>query len=387
MTRIATVLLFIFCMLRAHAGEYSGNKLLEILGEDRNGPACSLVKTDYLLDKSLKNPELGIKLTVAHDSVSVITAITLTGGGHEINDIKYKEFTRALPFNISFDDGEEALIQKLGEAKSNSEDKMKFKKDGITINVYFKNPTKKKIAFIKFTQNIGMVGPYRADGNHEAPVAAAPAAAAKPSTAATAAASRDSKIAAAKAATSSASTKSAPATSKTVSSLPLPATFGKSKTSTDVSNKGKLYKAIISVIESGEEEMFKDIKKTPSTRSNFWNYKYTYSTSVAIPGEKYNMLYSFPFQKSQLDFVSVLEETEGASPTIGAKYIEVETALKHDFPNSEGWSYHYVVNPEDPKGPKDFELKSAKLGSIILDHSINPYGKHVLYLRFLLQYN
>jgi hypothetical protein len=61
--------------------------------------------------------------------------------------------------------------------------------------------------------------------------------------------------------------------------------------------------------------------------------------------------------------------------------------LKHDFPLSDGWSYHYVVNPEDPKGPKDFELKSAKLGSIILDHSINPYGKHVLYLRFLLQYN
>ncbi|MBS1616983.1 MAG: hypothetical protein JST76_00580, partial [Bacteroidetes bacterium] len=56
-------------------------------------------------------------------------------------------------------------------------------------------------------------------------------------------------------------------------------------------------------------------------------------------------------------------------------------------PNSEGWVYHYTVNPEDPKGPKDFELKNAKLGSIVLDHSVNPYGKHVLYLRFLLQYD
>jgi hypothetical protein len=49
----------------------------------------------------------------------------------------------------------------------------------------------------------------------------------------------------------------------------------------------------MSVIESGEE-MFKDIKRAPSTISNFWNYEYTYTTSIAIPREKYNMLYSFP---------------------------------------------------------------------------------------------
>jgi hypothetical protein len=364
-------------MLNAHAGEYTGNKLLEILGEDRAGAVCSKVKTEYFLDKALKNPELGIKLTAAHDSISVITAITLTSGGHEINDIKYKQFAAMLPFNISFDDGEEALIQKLGEAKSTSEDKMKFKKDGITINVYFKSPAKKKIAFVKFTQNIGMMGPYRLEGSHDLPVVAS----VKPEI------SRETKIAAAKSATTNNTKASAAVPNKNVTALPSAATFGKSSGSADMSSKSKLYKSIMSVIESGEEEMFKDIKKEASTRTNFWNYKYTYSTSVTIPGEKYNMLYSFPFQKSQLDFVSVLEESDGPSPAIGAKYIEVETSLKHDFPLSDGWSYHYVVNPEDPKGPKDFELKSAKLGSIILDHSINPYGKHVLYLRFLLQYN
>ena len=52
-----------------------------------------------------------------------------------------------------------------------------------------------------------------------------------------------------------------------------------------------------------------------------------------------------------------------------------------------GWTYHYTVNQEDPKGLKDFEVKNSRLGSIVLDSSINPYGKHVLYIRFLLQYN
>lgn len=381
MTRIVAVIIFLCSVLHAFAGEFTGNKMLEVLGEDRNGPVAGRLKTAYLLDKAMKNPELGIKLTVTHDSISVVTAITLTSGGHEINDIKYKEFNQALPFNITFDDGEETLIQKLGEAKSGGEDRLKFKKDGITINVYFKSATKKKIAFLKFTQNIGMLGPYRLEGSHEAPVVAAAPVPAKAD-----ASTRDSRIAAAKAAIDN-STKAPASPTKTVASLPVPATFGKTSTAAAVANKSKFYKAIMSVIESGEEEMFKDIQKAPSARSNFWNYKYTYATSIAIPGEKYNMLYSFPFQKSQLDFVSVLEETDGASAAIGSKYVEMETALKHDFPNSEGWVHHYTVNPEDPKGPKDFELKNAKLGSIVLDHSVNPYGKHVLYLRFLLQYD
>jgi len=103
---------------------------------------------------------------------------------------------------------------------------------------------------------------------------------------------------------------SAKPSNKNVTSLPAPATFGRSSASYDRSSTDPLYNAIMNVIASGEEEMFKDIKKEAAPRSNFWNYKYTYTTSVKIPGEKYNMLYSFPFQSSQLDFVSVLEETE-----------------------------------------------------------------------------
>ena len=368
MFRIALFILFLsFTVHSARAGDYLGNKLLEILGEDKNSDAVKSFKTQFILDKTLKNPALGIKLTATHDSVSIINAITVTAAGYDINDIKYKQFNGVLPFNILFTDDGESLQQKLGPSKGGADDdvRLKFKKDGITVNVYFKSAAKKKIIYIKFTQNIGMVGPYRLDGNHEMPVVAAPIPA-EP-------AKKDVK-----AVNSKPATKNAP--------LPAAATFGKSAASGARISDDPFYNAIMNVIESGEEEMFKDIKKAPMQKANFWNYKYTYSTSVTIPGEKYNMLYSFPFQTSQLDFVCVLEETDGASSIIEAKYVEVEAKLKQYFKASEGWSYHYTVNQEDPKGIKDFELKNPKLGSIVLDHSINPYGKHVLYLRFLLQY-
>jgi hypothetical protein len=271
-----------------------------------------------------------------------------------------------MPFDISFNDDATALESKLGPGKGASEEdvRMKFKKDGITVNVYFKSAAKKKIIYVKFTQNIGMVGPYRLDGNHDAPIV---------TEAPTEPLKKDIKP-------------EPKPVNKNVTSLPTAATFSKTSASSTRVSQDPFYNAIMNVIESGEEEMFKDIKREATPKANFWNYKYTYATSVSIPGEKYNMLYSFPFQSSQLDFVSVLEESDGPSPTIEAKYKEVEAKLKEYFKPSEGWTYHYTINQEDPKGIKDFELKNPKLGSIVLDHSINPYGKHVLYLRFLLQY-
>jgi hypothetical protein len=340
------------------AGEYQGNKLLEVLGSEKNGEVVRKIKTQYLLDKSLKNPELGIKLASTFDSASVITAITLTAAGHEINDIKYKQFSGALPFDISFNDDVAALESKLGPGKTSDDDvRMKFKKDGITINVYFKSTSKKKIIYIKFAQSVGVIGPYRLDADHTAPVVAV---------AAPELPKKDPK------------TDSKPAAK--------PAAPAYVKPNSARMSQDPFYTSIMNVIESGEEEMFKDIKRESKPQANFWNYKYTYATSVSIPGEKYNMLYSFPFQSSQLDFVSVLEESNGPSEAIATKYSEVETKLKQFFKPADGWVYTYTTNAEDPKGIKDVEIKHPKIGSIVLDHSINPYGKHVLYLRFLLQY-
>ena len=407
------------------AGGYDGNKLLEILGEDRNGKALKEFKEAFSLDKTLKNPALGIKLTAGHDSGSVVTAVTVTAAGYELNDIKYKQFEGVLPFSISMEDDGASLIKKFGTVKKGSDDdiKLKFKKDSITISVYFRNSSKKKITYIKFTQEIGSVGPYRSR-EAEVPVVvedAAPKSKGKPDKPKSEPVAEPVKPAAepVKAEVKHDSPKTVPAATannddvkpvvpKTApvatatnndvkpaspkpenkSAEPLPKTAVSDNTLAPKENKkdDPFYKAIMKVIESGEEEMFKDIKKDPAGRTNFWNYKYTYTTSISIPGEKYNMLYSFPFQTSQLDFVSVIEETDGASNTIKAKYAEIEAKLKEVFQPSDGWSYSYTVNPEETNGLKDFEVKNAKLGSIILDFSINPYGKRVLYLRFLLQY-
>jgi hypothetical protein len=366
---IRVIYLFLCMSLSVHtllADDYTGTRLLEILGEDKNSDAFTKFKTQYLLDKALKNPVLGIKLTAVHDSASIITALTVTAEGYEMNDIKYKQFEAALPFDISLNDDFSALEYKLGPGKGSEDDsRLKFKKDGITVNVIFKTPARKKIAYIKFSQNVGMVGPYRVDSKHEFAMVSSEAA---PSVIL---AAKDARPLATKVPAKASPSKPAPVHTSAAA---------------DRRSADPFYNAIMNVIESGEEEMFKDIKKEAMSMSNFWNYKYTYSTSVSIPGEKYNMLYSFPFQSSQLDFVSVLDEADGKSPSIAAKYAEVEAKLKAYFKPSEGWSYSYTVNQEDPKGIKDFELKNPKLGSIVLDYSTNPYGKHVLYLRFLLQY-
>ena len=365
---LLSLLLSLICK-PALAGEYTGNKMLEVLGEERNSEAVSKFRTQYILDKTLKNPELGVKLMAGHDSISIITAIMICASGNEIANIKYKQFEGALPFSISLNDDEEALSQKLGNGKGLSDDnKVKYKKDGITINVYFKSSSRKKISYIKFSQNIGMTGPYRLDGSHQAApqIVEAPPTPASPASNMEASA-KMTKINATKAEVMS--------NRKPTMALPTAVEFGKTNV------------ASMNVIESGEEELFKDIKKGTLNKNNFWNYKYTYATSVAIPGEKYNMIYSFPFQNSQLDFVSVLEETDGTNGPIESKYAEIEAKLKEDFRLGDGWTYHYTLNQEDPKGLKDFEVKNPRLGSIVLDSSINPYGKHVLYLRFLLQYN
>ena len=402
---------FILLLLSAHsvsAGGYDGNKLLEILGEDRNGKALKEFKEAFSLDKTLKNPALGIKLTAGHDSGSVVTAVTVTAAGYELNDIKYKQFEGVLPFSISMEDDGASLIKKFGSVKKGSDDdiKLKFKKDSITISIYFRNSGKKKIAYIKFTQEIGSVGPYRSK-EAEVPVVVedvAPKSKAKPDKpksepvvepvkpvaepVKTEVKPDVPKIPPAAATTNNDVKPASPKPdNKSIEPTPKVAVIDNTPAPKEKKTDDPFYKSIMKVIESGEEEMFKDIKKDPANRTNFWNYKYTYTTSISIPGEKYNMLYSFPFQTSQLDFVSVIEETDGPSNTIKTKYAEIESKLKDVFQASDGWSYSYTVNPEDPYGLKDFEVKSAKLGSIILDFSINPYGKRVLYLRFLLQYS
>ena len=146
------------------------------------------------------------------------------------------------------------------------------------------------------------------------------------------------------------------------------------------------YQSIMKVIESGSNHGFKNIQGAKKAIKNFWNYKYTYATNVKVPGEKYNMIYAFPFESSQLDFVSVLYETDAYSSTLETTYHSFESKLLKEFPESEGWSKSYAAN-DDKSKPKDLQLKHPKIGTIMLDYSRNPAGRHVLYIRFLFQYS
>ena len=142
-------------------------------------------------------------------------------------------------------------------------------------------------------------------------------------------------------------------------------------------------KAMLDVFKASRESSFDIIKDGDRKDGNFWNYKYTYNTKLKIPGEKYNMLYSFPFVTSQLDFVVVLKESDSFEKSLESMYHTFEKQLTESFPASEGWVATCLPGKDKSHLP-DLEFRNDKYGAIILDHTQNPKGRHVLYLRFLL---
>ncbi len=151
-------------------------------------------------------------------------------------------------------------------------------------------------------------------------------------------------------------------------------------------NASAFKRAIMDVFFSYRQSAFSSIKTGNRSSGNFWNYKYTYATKLKIPGEKFNMLYSFPFPTSQLDFVSVLVEGDSYDANFTTVYKQMEKRLMENFPSSEGWVTSCLPNKESGL-LSDLEVKNEKYGSIVLDYSKSPKGRHVLYLRFLLYSN
>lgn len=141
-------------------------------------------------------------------------------------------------------------------------------------------------------------------------------------------------------------------------------------------------KAVYAILESGSTLDFLDVVAERKTQPNYWNYKYTYSSKIKVPGEKYSMVYRFPFDDSPLDFVTVFSESDAYDTDFVAKYRAVENRLIKDFPKSQGWVSSCSPNDDKSKVP-DLEFKNAYLGSIIFDYQKTPKGKHILYLRFL----
>ncbi len=142
-------------------------------------------------------------------------------------------------------------------------------------------------------------------------------------------------------------------------------------------------RALLEVFKAARENSLDSIKRGERGDGNFWNYKYTYNTKLKIPGEKYSMLYSFPFVTSQFDFVVVLKESDSFDRSIESMYHSFEKQLTESFPASEGWIASCLPGKDKNHLP-DLEFRNDKYGAVILDHTQNPKGRHVLYLRFLL---
>jgi hypothetical protein len=79
----------------------------------------------------------------------------------------------------------------------------------------------------------------------------------------------------------------------------------------------------------------------------------------------------------------VLKESDSFEKSFESLYHEFEKKLTESFPASEGWVATCLPGKDKSKLP-DLEFRNDKFGAVILDHSQNPSGRHILYLRFLL---
>lgn len=338
------------CMLYFPSGvitPYDGNNMLTLLGQSSTSQTFKDFAKFWLLDKALENRAQGIKIYVnpINDKVE---SITLTGEVVDLSEIKFVKYAGKLPLEISLDDDTSALNSKLGHGeKLMGRTTLRFHTGNLTVDATYSNLKTGKITYLSFSNASG-----------KPLVVADVVATAKTQ-------SRDDKRAQLEKATF-------------LSNNPAPKT-----TPFEIANLTPFKRAILDVFKASRESTFAGIKQAPRTAGNFWNYKYTYNTSLKIPGEKYNMLYSYPFVTSQLDFVSVLKESDSYDRSFEVMYRDYEKQLTVNFPASEGWIATCLPGKNKTELP-DLEFRNDKFGAVILDHSKNPAGRHILYLRFLL---
>lgn len=353
MKYVPLVMLMLISVIRSSA-QFFGNDLLQIIGEPVGSAEMQKLKDYWKLDGGLKNAERGIEFKAGANRT--IDTIVFAGYGYVSQVTFFNPHSSTLPFGIVFTDNVDA-IQKKAAAESQRLDRaFVFRNSKFSLLVNY--ITYGKIQFVKIFRT--------------------------------------------------------PVESYTASSVPVPtSTTGKTTTTLskpiNIANPSKelvnagtatpllkpadsqpnddytpatLKSGIMKVFQSYRESNFSTLKGNQRGGGNSWNYKYTYNTTVRIPGEKFNMVYSFPFAYSQLDFVSVLEETDKYDKSFEATYKKFERRLTETLKPSEGWVGKCLPNTE--KSPiSDVEFRHPKLGSVVLDYSKTPKGKHILYLRFL----
>jgi hypothetical protein len=324
--------LFFMCTTVATAMEYTGNNIITVLGENPSSENFNQFKTYWLLDATLQNPNSGIRL-YTDKAGNRIDTVLLSGYGYE----NFRTCSSALPFGIALTDNVEAIKKKVGSDMVKHGDDYFFNGPGVVLRVHY--------------LSYGRIQSLRVYKGKLSILSEATTLTTKPVVA-----------------TTGGSTVRIPnviTTNVATTSGPTP-----------------LHKAVMQVFNSWKESSFSSLKGSERQSGNFWDYKYTYSSRVKIPGEKFSMLYSFPFITSSLDYVSVLKEAETYDSSFETVYKQFEKDMSLSFSKAEGWQGRCLPNTDGSK-LSDLEYKHPVYGSVILDYCRHPKGKHVLYMRFV----
>ena len=330
-----------------HATDYNGNNLVAVLGATKTSEEFKDFVSYWKLDKKYENDSLGIKAYV-NEATGKLESILLAGTNVVLSSKKFAKYSGQLPFGLSLEDDSTVLVGKLGESqKTTAKRTLKFTQQHIVIEAGFADSCMGNIASIRFS--------LEGKKNNISPTATV-----------SVADSANKPKADIKAWQPDRPTKT------------LPATKSGEKDETATGFK----KAILSVFGAWFDAGFWSVRAGERKAGNFWNYKYTYNTTLKIPGELYNMLYCFPFISSEPDFVSVLKEGNEFDHSFEVVYHDFEKKLLQNFPSSEGWVSSCI--PSQTKRLSDLELKNEHYGSVVLSYTRSPRGRHILYLRFLL---
>ncbi|MBP6730610.1 MAG: hypothetical protein KA149_01040 [Chitinophagales bacterium] len=327
--------------------DYTGENMLAALGLSPTTKEFKPIKDFWLLDKNYENNFGGIKFVV-NNAYGRIESVLIAGENFQLNGVKFSKCTSPLPYGILLTDDTAALRAKLGEGqKVLGRNAIKFYRENITIETAYTDLNKGKIIFIKFYYGSRPV--------------VVPAKEVKPEPTNSAKLDAQRKQ-----------------LEKQTFYTPPPVTVSVPDAGTTTFKT-----ALLNVFKAYRESYFANVKGGERAGGNFWHYKYTYASKLKIPGEKYSMLYSFPFITSPLDYVSVIQESDAYDVSFKTTYREYEKKLLQSFPASDGWKASCIINKES-KTLSDLEFSNDKYGSVVLDYSKNPKGRHILYLRFLL---
>lgn len=371
------------------AKDYTADAMLDVLGKSKFSNEHKLFSNFWLLDKTGENTFGGIKL-VYNPKTENVDTILVCGYSCMVHQKPYSKCTSPLPYKIKLNDPIDTLAAKLGTNATAFGSSFLLRSIGYDAIVHY--TSEGKVEWIKFflnkisAQNI--TTPY-------APVREVPPAPVNEKL------EQTKKLIEQENHTPSKPNKEVPQAiihPKEIPAAPvnkkmedarreIEATAFKTeekKTITDVPapTVSVFKKSILDIFKAYSSSGFKNVKEEPKTITNFWNYKYTYATKLKVPGEKYSMLYCFPFQNSQLDFVSILKEADAYDATVADVYHRFEKQLMAELSAADGWTSACLPNSDNNK-LSDLEFKHERYGSVILDCTKSPKGRYVVFLRFL----